>query len=341
MGNITDRNSSPRRLDLLLIGLMTTGKTTLLHRILNHPSAGSDGVFTYVPTIGVNVEYGKLETPDVVLSFLSWYVGGSDKIRALWKPMYSITNGLVFMVNATQVHYTNEYYRELTGLDECRKELHFLLKEPDLRDHPVLILSNWGDRPNARAPEQIRDELGLRDVISWKARGVVSFLMGTHAAAGSNSSGIHRLAGPGNAPLREHIWSFVGPLEYHVPAAVLEGRPCHVQPCSVETGEGIQEGLQWMDEAILAKAEAPPNRVTDPRSNYWGGSWETFYNTEGPPSCIETQNAGLVPRRLWNAPRRSIEDIRVRLGGGAAAGIAHLPIAFNPRGSGVAGQGVS
>ena len=81
------------------------------------------------------------------LSIKCWDVGGSDKIRPLWRHYTRFFKGLIFMVDA------NDRDR-VTG--ETRDELHRILADCELRAMPVLIIANKMDLPNALRPQQVR-----------------------------------------------------------------------------------------------------------------------------------------------------------------------------------------
>ena len=61
-----------------MLGFDGAGKTTTLYKL----KLGE--VVTTIPTIGFNVEDFKYKN----VNFTFWDVGGSDKIRALWRHYY-------------------------------------------------------------------------------------------------------------------------------------------------------------------------------------------------------------------------------------------------------------
>jgi len=197
-----------------------------------------------IPTIAFNVEVASTHTANTALGFVSWYVGGADKIRPLWRHYYNMTNGLIFVVDSTGDYGSFDTVR----LDESRKELHLMLREEELANHPVLVLANKQDLGSAKSAEQVEQLLGLRDTVDWSSRGLNAFLMGTHPVKGACCQ-LNRLR---ESHLLEYIWEFVEPLTYQTPAAVLNGRACHVQPCCITTGEGVLEGIEWIKRAAPA-----------------------------------------------------------------------------------------
>ena len=256
MGNLISSSGDERRqLRLLLIGMMGTGKTTLLAGVCREMKIT-------IPTIGMFIELGRADTANTDLGFISWYVGGSEKIRALWRCYYTITNGLVFMVDSCG-DYAN--YTKL-GFRESRKELLMLLREDDLAQHPVLILANKQECADAKPTDLIEHELGLTEIVDWTDRGVNAFLMGTHPRAGAESE-VRRLS----PHLLQYIWTgFVQPLQYWAPAAILNGRPCRVQGSSMNTGQGVSEGIEWINQVASLELK----HVGSPWKN-----WEALYET--------------------------------------------------------------
>ena len=83
-----------------------------------------------------------------------WDVGGQKTLRAFWRNYYEQTDGLIWVVDSSDVH----------RLRDCREELHKLLKEERLAGSSLLILANKQDIAGALGAEQIEAELGLGDM---------------------------------------------------------------------------------------------------------------------------------------------------------------------------------
>jgi len=272
MGNSFSATRGDVELRLLLIGMMGTGKTTLLAQLCRE-------VKCHIPTIGFTLELGRMETAKSVVGFTCWYVGGAEKIRALWRPQYEMTDGLIFMVDSRGDY--NGYRGR--GFSESRKELWAMLCEEELAQHPLLLLANMQDTADAKPVALIERELGLGDTVDWTEKGLVSgFLMGVHPVAGA-ASVLRRLQG-GASHLLEYIWKFVGTLEYRTPAAALNGRPCRLQPCCVHSGEGVMDGLEWMKRMCLLRAPTKSGRMSGLIRGFqpltpqtWDGQYETAY----------------------------------------------------------------
>ena len=89
MGKISSRFARPN-VRLLLLGLDAAGKTTVLTWMKRGMHQET------VPTIGFNVE----EIVYKKILFLVWDVGGQDRLRALWRPNYRGTSGILFVVDS-------------------------------------------------------------------------------------------------------------------------------------------------------------------------------------------------------------------------------------------------
>ncbi|XP_007660883.1 ADP-ribosylation factor-like [Ornithorhynchus anatinus] len=139
---------------VLLLGLDAAGKSTILHRW-----KFNEAVHT-IPTVGFSVE--TLELPGHV-TFTVWDVGGQKRIRALWRHYYANTEGLVFVVDST----------DLERFGEAAAELEAILDHEEMCGVPCLVLANKQDLPGAHRPAQVAEALGLRkrQGHSWHVQG--------------------------------------------------------------------------------------------------------------------------------------------------------------------------
>ncbi len=79
-----------KRVQILILGLDASGKTTIIHRI----KTGTNAIT--VPTIGFNAEtfeYGNL-------TFSAFDLGGQEQIRKLWYHYYPGTDAIVFIIDS-------------------------------------------------------------------------------------------------------------------------------------------------------------------------------------------------------------------------------------------------
>ena len=122
---------------VLVLGLDNAGKTTILKRL-------SDEEISHVmPTQGFNVK-------SVVSSGFKlnmWDVGGQRTLRPYWRNYYEKTDGLIWVVDAS----------DRARLADCAAELRGLLQEERLMGATLLILANKQDIPSALTLKQIEE----------------------------------------------------------------------------------------------------------------------------------------------------------------------------------------
>jgi len=139
----------PKDARLLMIGLDSAGKTTILYKL----KLGE--VINTVPTVGFNVETIAFRE----LRFVVWDVGGQDKIRPLWKHYFQNTTGMIYVVDSN----------DRDRAEEAARELRHLLAEEELRNVALLILANKQDLPNAMSIKELSDSLHMHTYkqIQW------------------------------------------------------------------------------------------------------------------------------------------------------------------------------
>jgi len=143
MGGSLSFLSSP--LHIVMVGLDSAGKTTVLYRLKFNQYIST------VPTIGFNCEKirgttGKCKGVD----FVMWDVGGQEKLRPLWRAYTRATDGIVFVVDSSDVE----------RFDEAKVELH-----RTLRAHPrvpLMVLANKQDLPGATPINIVQQALDLK-----------------------------------------------------------------------------------------------------------------------------------------------------------------------------------
>jgi len=133
---------------ILLLGLDAAGKTTILYKLKLNEQVST------IPTIGFNVEE---VTPVKNVTFTVWDVGGQEKIRPLWRHYYYGSEGLIFVVDSSDV----------TRVNEARDELFSVLRDEGMEvGVPTVILANKQDLPNALKSHELVEKLGLRELKS-------------------------------------------------------------------------------------------------------------------------------------------------------------------------------
>lgn len=130
---------------ILLLGLDSAGKTTMLYRMKTGQPIQT------VPTLGFNVEKIVIEGN----SFMIWDIGGQKKIRSVWAYYYENCQGLIYVVDSS----------DRVRLSENRCELISILKHPQMKNIPVVILANKQDIPGSMSSSVLSDHLCLREIL--------------------------------------------------------------------------------------------------------------------------------------------------------------------------------
>ncbi|MBA0653510.1 hypothetical protein Goklo_020675, partial [Gossypium klotzschianum] len=97
-----------------------------------------------------------------------WDVGGQRTIRSYWRNYFEQTDGLVWVVDSS----------DLRRLDDCKMELDNLLKEERLSGASLLILANKQDIKGALTPAEIAKVLNLESkdkTRHWKIVGCSAY----------------------------------------------------------------------------------------------------------------------------------------------------------------------
>ncbi|ORY36491.1 P-loop containing nucleoside triphosphate hydrolase protein [Rhizoclosmatium globosum] len=128
-----------QEMELTLVGLQNSGKTTLVNVIAN-------GEFTedMIPT--------KVTKGAVVMKL--WDLGGQARFRAMWERYCRGVNAIVFVLDSA----------DHAKIPAARTELHTLLDKPQLVNIPILVLGNKNDLPGALNVEGIIEQLGLKSI---------------------------------------------------------------------------------------------------------------------------------------------------------------------------------
>ncbi|KAJ8324112.1 hypothetical protein BDV3_002013 [Batrachochytrium dendrobatidis] len=132
-------------MELTLVGLQNSGKTTLVSVIAN-------GQFTedMIPTVGFNMR--KVTKGSVVMKL--WDLGGQARFRSMWERYCRGVNAIVYVVDSA----------DHAKISSAKTELHSLLERPLLSGIPVLVLGNKNDLPDALSVEDLIEQLGLKSI---------------------------------------------------------------------------------------------------------------------------------------------------------------------------------
>jgi len=159
MGGFFSKLFGGRQLRILLLGLDSAGKTTLLRHLLASSSKGrkkgnAAGIPMQPPepTIGHNVDSVTIGNAKLNV----WDLGGQERQRILWRHYYTGTDAVIFVIDSF----------DAARLDEARVELHRLMYERDLQFCPFLILANKQDLRGALSKESIAAHLRINPEVN-------------------------------------------------------------------------------------------------------------------------------------------------------------------------------
>jgi ADP-ribosylation factor-like protein 8 len=139
-----DMFGGSKKLEMCLVGLENSGKTTLLNVLsVGHP------IETF-PTVGLNVKMVKKQGVQLKV----WDLGGQERFRSEWGRYTQGCDCIIFCVDA----------HDFGRIEQAKKELHHLLQDTSLHGLPLLICLNKIDlQPHMSKEECIRD-LGLSSI---------------------------------------------------------------------------------------------------------------------------------------------------------------------------------
>ncbi|XP_033840756.1 ADP-ribosylation factor-like protein 4D [Periophthalmus magnuspinnatus] len=139
-------------LHIVVIGLDSAGKTSLLYRLKLKEFVKT------IPTKGFNTEKIKVAMgASRAINFQVWDVGGQDKLRPLWKSYTRRTDGIVFVVDST----------EMERMEEARVELHKITRISENQGVPVLILANKQDQESALSVTEVEKMLAIHELTMY------------------------------------------------------------------------------------------------------------------------------------------------------------------------------
>ncbi|CAL1368909.1 unnamed protein product [Linum trigynum] len=147
-----------KEMRILMVGLDNSGKTTIVLKINGEDTSGIS------PTLGFNIK--TITYHKYMLNI--WDVGGQKTIRSYWRNYFEQTDGLVWVVDSS----------DLRRLGDCKMELDNLLKEERLSGASLLIFANKQDINGALTPDEIAKVLNLDNMDRtrhWKIIGCSAY----------------------------------------------------------------------------------------------------------------------------------------------------------------------
>ncbi|GJN89864.1 hypothetical protein Rhopal_002853-T1 [Rhodotorula paludigena] len=130
-----------KQVRILMLGLDNAGKTTICKAIL-----GED-VDEVSPTLGFNIR----TIVHQGYSLNVWDIGGQTSLRPYWRNYFEQTDAVIWVVDSS----------DRARMEDCRRELHELLKEERLMGASLLVYANKQDIGNAMTVDEISTALDL------------------------------------------------------------------------------------------------------------------------------------------------------------------------------------
>ena len=134
--NRTKRDKEPR---ILILGLDNAGKTTILKKLGDSDNANEG------PTQGFNMKKLNLGERSAKLCDL----GGQRSLREFWQDYYDVTDCLMYVVDASDIH----------RLEEAHQTFEDVITS--VAKKPVLVFANKQDLVTAKSPQDVAEVLQL------------------------------------------------------------------------------------------------------------------------------------------------------------------------------------
>ncbi|KAI9014113.1 ADP-ribosylation factor family-domain-containing protein [Hyaloraphidium curvatum] len=134
----------PEHSKVFFVGQDCAGKTTLLYRL----KLPEQDIVRTIPTLGFNVEYVRVRSPAGARDFVIWDVGGSGKMRSLWKHYFEGTELVVFFAAGEGCCAGRA--------EEVSSMLAELAEDESVCSKPFLVLVTKQDLPGAAGPDEFR-----------------------------------------------------------------------------------------------------------------------------------------------------------------------------------------
>jgi len=145
-------NLFTKKLQIVMLGLDNSGKTTLLYRMKL-----KENIHETTPTTAFNVETIR---PFKNLKFVVWDTAGHDDVRPLWRAYIRKSDAMIFVIDSS----------DLERFDEARVELDQILTSKDSYGIPLLILANKQDLDNSISTLELAKKLdldSLKATVNW------------------------------------------------------------------------------------------------------------------------------------------------------------------------------
>lgn len=134
-----------RKLNVLIIGLGNSGKTTMLNALQGELNG------TVKPTVGFRPVSLSLDEKTTV----NFYdLGGSPKIRDIWPHYFHDVHAVIYLIDSSN-HLS---------VEENHSTFNAIASHALIRDKPILVMANKQDIPNCRRKYDILRELNIQEI---------------------------------------------------------------------------------------------------------------------------------------------------------------------------------
>ncbi|BGP23729.1 ADP-ribosylation factor-like protein 2 [Rhodotorula toruloides] len=202
-----------KQVRILMLGLDNAGKTTICKAIL-----GED-VDEVSPTLGFNIR----TIVHQGFSLNVWDIGGQTSLRPYWRNYFEQTDAVVWVVDSS----------DRARMEDCRRELHELLKEERLVGASLLVFANKQDIANAMTVKEISSALEL-SALSSSHHWTIQPCSARYARLAPHSSA------SSDSPTPSIATSSSSPLAVKVDPRIMEGLDWVV----AEVGSRVYYGVQ-------------------------------------------------------------------------------------------------
>eukprot|EP01061_Rhynchopus_euleeides_P026913 TRINITY_DN43803_c0_g1_i1.p1 TRINITY_DN43803_c0_g1~~TRINITY_DN43803_c0_g1_i1.p1 ORF type:complete len:180 (+),score=79.27 TRINITY_DN43803_c0_g1_i1:256-795(+) len=143
-GKLKELFSGTKHIELCLVGLENSGKTTILNILSSGYPADP------MPTVGLNVKSVKKEG----VTMKVWDLGGQEQFRSEWSRYTNGCDVVLFVVDSS----------DFERIMIAQKELHTLMSDAKLHGLPLLVVLNKQDLEPHMTKEKVIEELKLEDI---------------------------------------------------------------------------------------------------------------------------------------------------------------------------------
>jgi small GTP-binding protein len=92
------------------------------------------------------------------VKFTVWDIGGQTKLRPLWRHYFSNVNGLLYVVDSS----------DLERVRESADELHSVLEDEQMSGVPLIVIANKQDLPGAMKVTELVERLRLGNIPTYR-----------------------------------------------------------------------------------------------------------------------------------------------------------------------------